>query len=330
MTSKRSRTFVVLVVVVLLLLCGVAAGVFWGVGRAVRCWRPEEGAARPSWSARLLVSGGRDRCYYLYVPPGYDPAQPAPVVVSYHGFSSNPESHALITGWHELADQDGFLVAYPQGTSFPQRWNAGASWGEPGVDDVQFTVDLLEHLASVAVLDHSRIYVNGFSNGGGMTVALGCDAADQIAAMGTVAGAVVGIADCDPSRPVPLMAFHGTADPIVPYAGGDLPRHAIRKGATVVGVPNYFVGAQEWVSAWAEGNGCQPAPEIVPPQGDVRGKIYTGCDENADVILYTIEEGGHTWPGGWPIPAVGKTSTDIDATEEMWRFFQTYRLEDRP
>ena len=163
-----------------------------------------------------------------------------------------------------------------------------------------------------------------------MTVALGCDAADQIAAIGTVAGAVVGIADCDPSRPVPLMAFHGTADPIVPYAGGDLPRHAIRKGAAVVGAPNYFVGAQEWVGGWAEGNGCRPAPEIMPPQGDVRGRKYTECDESADVILYTIEDGGHTWPGGWPIPAVGKTSTDIDATREMWRFFQTHRIDDRP
>ncbi len=330
MTPRRRRVILIIVVTALLLLCAVAAGFYWGVGPALRCVLPAEGPVRPGWSARSVPSGGRDRCYYLFVPSEYDPDVPVPLVLSFHGFLSNPESHALITGWHELAEQEGFLAVYPQATQFPHRWNAGADWGDQGIDDVQFTLDLIADLSSSAALDHSRIYVNGFSNGGGMTVALGCDAADQIAAMGTVAGAVVGIADCAPSRPVPLMAFHGTADPIVPYTGGDLPRHAIRKGATVIGVPNYFVGAQEWVTGWAEGNGCQPAPEIMPPQGDVRGKIYTGCDENADVILYTIEDGGHTWPGGWPIPAVGKTSTDIDATEEMWRFFQTHRLEDRP
>jgi polyhydroxybutyrate depolymerase len=104
----------------------------------------------------------------------------------------------------------------------------------------------------------------------------------------------------------------------------------LRWGAGVVDAPIYFVGAEDWVSIWATGNGCDPTLEVIPPQGDTRGIRYNRCDEDAEVILYTIEDGGHTWPGGWPIPGVGKTSSDIDATEEMWRFFQRYQLDEQP
>lgn len=90
------------------------------------------------------------------------------------------------------------------------------------------------------------------------------------------------------------------------------------------------MGAEDWVAAWAEGNGCDPTPEVIPSQGDTSGVRYVGCDEDAAVILYTIDGGGHTWPSGWSIPGVGKTSQDIDATAELWQFFQAYRLEDQP
>jgi polyhydroxybutyrate depolymerase len=258
------------------------------------------------------------------------------VVVSLHGFLSNPDSQAWISGWHELAEREGFLVVYPQGTSWPQRWNGGASWGAGGINDVQFFRDIMDDLSVVAAVDRSRVYANGFSNGGGMTVRIACEAADMVAAIGTVAGAVVEIEECRPSRPVPAMVFHGTADPIVPYAGRDMRGRMLREGAELTRAPTYFVGVEAWVAIWAEGNGCDLTPEVIPLQGDVRGIRYNGCDvvaggdQTADVILYTIKDGGHTWPGGAPIPGLGKTSTDIDATEEMWRFFQTYRLENQP
>ena len=127
---------------------------------------------------------------------------------------------------------------------------------------------------------------------------------------------------------MPVMAFHGTADPIVPYEGGVLHPSPLAWAAGLVSAPTYFVGAEDWVATWAEGNDCDPSPEGIAPHGDVRGVRYTGCDQGAEVILYTIEDGGHTWPGGLPIPGLGKTSRDIDATEELWRFFQQYRLED--
>jgi polyhydroxybutyrate depolymerase len=330
MTGKHKRVLLIGVLATLFLLVAVFVGTYWMVGPAVRCELPDQAAAEPGWAARTLVSGGLERCYYIYTPPGYNAAQPQPVVFSFHGFLSNPESQALISGWHKLAAREGFLLVYPQGQKFPQRWDAGAPWGDPNVDDVQFFRDMLDDLSSVAAVDPARVYVNGFSNGGGMTVRLGCEAAGQIAAIGTVASAVVSIAECAPSRPLPAMAFHGTADPLVNYEGGVMRGWLLRRAAGVTDAPHYFVGAEEWVAAWAALNGCDPTPEPIPPQGDASGVRYVGCDQDATVVLYTIDGGGHAWPGGWPIPVVGKTSNDIDATEELWTFLQQYRLEDQP
>ena len=327
MSIRRSRIFWAAGLGLLLLLLGaILAATYWAVGPAVRCDLPLGDQVSPGWSARTLVSSNVQRCYYLYVPPGYDPARPPPVVVSFHGFSSNPASQALISGWHRLAEQEGFLVVYPQGTDFPQRWNAGAAWGELDVNDVQFFRDILDDLASVEPVDLSRVYISGFSNGGGMAVRIACEASGEVAAIGSVAGAVVDLRDCNPLRPVPIIAFHGTADPIVPYEGGMLRGSFLHDAAGATRAPNFFVGAEDWVATWAEWNGCDSQQAVISPQGDVRVTRYTGCDQNATVILYTIEGGGHTWPGGWPIPAVGATSREIDATEEQWQFFQRYTL----
>lgn len=330
MTAKRKRAILIVLVVSLFLVAAIVIGTYWMVGPAVRCKLPEQALPREGWTARTLVSGGRQRCYYLYSPPGYAAERPLPVVFSFHGFLSNPESQALITGWHKLAAQEGFRVVYPEGQSFPQRWDSDVAWSDPEVDDVQFFRDMLADLSSVTAVDRARVYVSGFSNGGGMTVRLGCEAADQIAALGTSAAAIVSMDDCRPSRPVPLMAFHGTADPIVNYEGGEMQGWLLRWLAHTTRAPTSFVAAEDWVATWAAGNGCAPTPESIPPQGDASGVRYVGCDEDAAVVFYTIDGGGHAWPGGWPIPGVGKTSKDIDATDEMWEFFQEYRLASQP
>jgi polyhydroxybutyrate depolymerase len=329
MSSRNKRILLIGVLAILLLLAGVIAGVYWMVGPAVRCELPSEASPEAGWTVRTILSGGQERCYFLYSPPGRDPAQPVPAVVSFHGFLSNPESHALITGWHKLAAQEGFLVVYPQGTEFPQRWNAGPGWANTA-DDVQFFRDILVDLSAVVAVDPSRVYVNGFSNGGGMTQRIGCEAAGQVAAIGSVAGAVESMEGCSPSRPVPAMVFHGTDDPVVLYDGGEVQYQPLRWLAAALDASPNFVGAN-WVPAWAELNGCDPTPEPIAAQGDVEGVHYTGCQDGAEVIFYAVGGAGHTWPGGWPIPGgLGKTSKDIDATEELWRFFQGYRLDSQP
>ena len=329
MISKRRRGILTALALIVLFLCLTAAavGLFLTTGPSLQCELLAQGQAQAGWSAHTMFSGGRLRCYHLYVPPGYDPAQPAPLVVSLHGYLLNPNLQAAISGWHDLADREGFIVAYIQGTSYPRRWNAGDTWSAGDVDDVQFFRDLIDDLSTQAEVDRSRVYVNGFSNGGGMSVRIGCDAADAVAAIGSVSGAVVDMAACNPSRPVPAMAFHGTADWILPYEGGLMPMLPLRYAAGLVQAPIYFVGAEEWVATLATFNGCDPAAETLPPRGDVQGWRYTGCNQDADVILYTIIDGGHQWPGGGKIPGAGKNTTQINATEEMWRFFQRYRLE---
>ena len=329
MRSRRRRGLLIAFALIVLFLClgAVVVGAFWATGPSLQCEVLAQGQAQAGWSAHRLVSAGRLRCYHLYVPPGYDPAQPAPLVVSLHGYLLNPDVQAAISGWHELADREGFIVAYMQGTSYPRRWNAGDTWSAGEVDDVQFFRDLVDDLSDLVAVDRSRVYANGFSNGGGMSVRIGCDAADAVAAIGSVSGAVVDMSTCNPSRPVPVMAFHGTADWILPYDGGLMPSVLLRYAADLVKAPSYFVGAEQWVAILADLNGCDHTAETLPPQGDVQGRRYTGCEQGAEVILYTIDHGGHQWPGGGTIPGAGKNTMQIDATEDLWRFFQRYRLE---
>ncbi len=145
---------------------------------------------------------------------------------------------------------------------------------------------------------------------------LACQLSDEIAAIGTVAGAYTEFpGGCQPTRPVPVIAFHGITDPIVPYNGN-------------AGI--HFPAIKDWVVSWATRDQCSLVPEpIAGTVGDVSGIKYTGCADNAEVDFYTISDGGHTWPGA---PAVlslilGKTTQDIDATATMWQFFKTHPMQ---
>lgn len=266
-----------------------------------------------------LVSSSERRRYLLYVPESLDPTQPAPLVISMHGFAEWPAHQRDISRWNALADEHGIIVVYPMGTGFPLRWR---THGAPGTEadraiDVAFISGLIDALASDYAIDPARIYVNGLSNGGGMSFAVACDLADRIAAFGSVSGAYMLAWDaCQPSRPVPAIIFHGTADEIVPYEGG--PSHAFD-------LP--FPTIPAWVETLAQRNGCTAA-EALPTTGDVRGVACTGCA--ADVVFYTVDGGGHAWPGGgWmPEAIVGHITQDIDATRVMWAFFEQHPLRD--
>lgn len=260
-----------------------------------------------------LVSGGEKRVYLLYVPRSYNPATPAPLVLSLHGFAGWPAHQQEVTRWDELAEQHGFIVAYPCGTRFPLRWRAYADSGQ----DVGFLTDLIDKLAGEYNIDPARIYVNGISNGGGMTARLACELSGRIAAIGMVSGAfLTAPQDCRPARPVPAILFHGTADPIVPFQGG-------RSGP----FDRPFPAIRDWVAALAQSYGCDEPPLELPASGQVSGLRYTGC--KADVDFYIIEGGGHAWPGGKAMPVwiSGHTSQEIDATRVMWDFFVAHPLD---
>ena len=265
-----------------------------------------------------LESNGETRRYLLYVPESYDASVPTPLVICIHGFAQWPAHQLQISGWTALADQHGFIVVCPMGTGFPLRWRA---YGPPGSEndpmlEVNFISALIDQLSRQYNIDPAHIYANGLSNGGGMSFALACMLSERIAAVGMVGGAyLLPWEQCHPARSVPAVVFHGTADPIVPYQGGPSGRFDLP-----------FPAIPEWVDGLARHNGCTEETIALPASGEVSGVQYSDCA--AEVVFYTIADGGHSWPGGEPIPEwiAGHTTMDIDATQVMWEFFTQHPL----
>lgn len=270
-------------------------------------------APAPGLTEHTFEHDGVTRSYLLYAPASLDSTQPAPVVFSLHGFASNARHQVLLTGWNDVADEHGFLVVYPQGLGALPRWDAGlpAMPAADGTGDTGFLTALAASLSETLCVDPARIYVNGLSNGGGMTYRLACDASDVFAAFGGVAGAYSGRALCEPSRPIPMLFFHGTADLIVPFDGGN-------------GMP----AIAPFVEALARHNGCDPQPAPIASVGSVSGWQYLHCEADASVALYIIDGGGHTWPGGWDGRdfLLGTTTQEVSASAILWDFYEAHPL----
>lgn len=265
-----------------------------------------------------IVSTGQKREYLLYVPKSYDRTTLTPLVISLHGGAMWPAAQKESSRWNELADEHGFIVVYPSGEvgDGPRAWNVHP--GKGLASDVRYISDLIDTLSAAYNVDPSRIYANGLSNGGGMSFVLSCTLSDRIAAVGTVVAAqTLPFSWCKDSTPVPMIAFYGTADPVVPYNGGD----------TWV-TPRPFPRATTWAADWARRNRCGANPTDSVIAVDVVRREYSDCARDATVVLYTILGGGHTWPGGKGMPdwILGPTTHSIDATREMWDFFRKHPL----
>jgi polyhydroxybutyrate depolymerase len=235
-----------------------------------------------------------------------------------------------MTGWEDVADRETFLVVFPHGSSFPLRWNVSPAARIEHIDDVQLISDLLADLSGIATIDPDRVYVTGFSNGGTMAAMIACELADQVAAVGMVSGK--GEDDpksCNPTRPVPVIAFFGTADPLA-----DINEYPLWFYKMVNVDPDERYREDLPVSVWLEGwgarNGCDPAPKAIAPQGDASGIRYDGCIADAEVVVYHIEGGGHTWPGGSNLPIFGKASEALNASQVMWDFFEKHPMIGEP
>jgi len=294
---------------------------------APHAWRraPEHGAAGDS--THTLVVDGRTRTYLAHVPPGYDGHTPLPVVLIFHGGLSNAAVTVRFTGLSEKADQARFLAVYPSGTGRLARaltWNAGDCCGyaeREHVDDVAFVRALLDDLTTHFAVDATRIYATGISNGGMMAHRLGAELADRIAAIAPVSGPLE-LATIHPSRPVSVMHFHGTADPFAPFHGGT----GDKSLASID-----FRSARDSVGAWVRADACPEKPQVTPvapAPGDptrVHRETFGPCKDGADVVLYVIEGGGHTWPGRDPrVRFLGASTASISANDLMWEFFEQH------
>lgn len=269
------------------------------------------------------------RGYWLYWPDRHQGAKSMPLVLALHGGGRDGESMARLCGLNEKADEAGFLVVYPNGTGQNPiflTWNAGRCCGYAeykNIDDIEFIEKVLNDVEKNYPVDRSRIYVTGISNGAMMAYRLAARLPHRIAAVAAVAGSL----ETDSFSikwPVPIMHFHGTQDEFVPYRGGHGPRSISRV---------HFNSVKDTIDTWIWINGANKEPETteLPDKADdgtrVVRHVYRASKTRADVILYEIRGGGHTWPGR-PIgeQILGSATQDISANDLMWEFFKKYQV----
>jgi len=266
---------------------------------------------------------GATREYRLYTPRAATGAARLPLLILLHGGGQTAEQVENMSRMDETAETKGFLVAYPNGTRGRlggATWNAGDCCGVAmvrNVDDVAFISTLISALIAERNADANRVYVTGISNGAMMTYRAGCELSAKVAAIAPVAGTLM--ADCKPSRPVPAIIFHGTADTAVPINGGWNPRSGARRP---------FPPLAKVLQEWLEMGRCVAPPEVEYRNGAATCKDYRQCGAGAEVAVCLIEGGGHSWPGGKPfMPVVlGLPSHDISADDAMWKFFERHPM----
>lgn len=254
-----------------------------------------------------MRSGGVNRSYLLHVPASYDGAHGVPLVLNLHGFGSNGRQQALYSRLPAKADEAGFILVSPDGTGSPLHWTYP---GLGSVDDAAFMRELLDRVESDLCIDARRVFVAGISNGAAFAQIVACAIPDRITAVAAVA-ALVYPQRCKEDAPVAVISFHGTDDPCVPYTGGT------SACGQRLPVPAVEVSAKNW----ATHDGCDIAPAEQRFSPHVRTVAYSRCKDEVAVVLFVIEGGGHTWPGAVDVPRLGTTTHEIDATDEIWQFF---------
>jgi polyhydroxybutyrate depolymerase len=260
---------------------------------------PADGIAADADTSMLLQRqvdvNGTTRKYLLYIPSYYRAGSPLPLVLVFHGGMSTPDYIARKSGMHELAEREGFIVAYPAGIM--GSWNAGAeppfNYAEKNkIDDIGFVRALVAQLSKKYSIDSSQVFAAGFSNGSQFSFRLACDTT-LFAAIGTIASQMVD-ATCRPTQRASVLHIHGTDDQIEPFAGGK----------TAAGEP--IPSTTSVLDFWARVDGC-----MLPRVGKEPGlSQYLGCGSGRHVVLRLVAGGQHAWdqPG-------------MDTSEVIWDFF---------
>ena len=310
-------------------LCGAAA-----VPTANQ--RPAAVASRADVEIEL-THGGRRRSYVLHVPARRG-GSALPVLIAFHGGGGNAPGFRDYAGLNVVADREGFIVAYPNGTGALRNvlltFNAGNNCCGPaqrqGVDDVGFAMAVVDDVARREKIDRSRVYATGHSNGAIMAYRLAAERADAIAAIAPVAGAM-SLDRFAPSRPVSVLHIHSVDDPRALYEGGT--------GPPFPGTDNRVQHApvQAALDSWIRKNGCQARPASAEVRRGKAGSaeathtatrlVYTPCSTGAEVVHWKLTVAGHGWPGGnAPVreQLSGPRTSVINAAEEIWAFVSRF------
>jgi len=277
--------------------------------------------------------GEIERKYTVHIPPGYDVSKPVPLVIMFHGGGGTAAGSMIHTDWASKADQEEFLVAFPEGTApdptqpgnflkNPQTWNDGSGRHHAGMveaNDIGFTGAMLDELLATFAIDSKRIYMTGFSNGASIAYRVGVELQNRVAAVAALGGHLL-LREIELERSISLLSIFGMDDPLNPPEGGEIIFGAVYQQPPI----------EKSVLQWTEALGCVPEPEIIYAHNGIKAVSFAHCRENAEVILYTIEGLGHVWPGGknlLPESWVGKPSDKLKANDVVWEFFEKHPME---
>jgi polyhydroxybutyrate depolymerase len=263
---------------------------------------------QPGDSTRTLKVGDLERNYLLHLPPGLDNLRLVPLVFSFNGGRFSPD---IDTGFNQVSDKNGFLVAYPDRGRLGWNvgtcggWNPSASGGnccttiESPPDDIAFVRQILADLGTIVRIDPKRIYSIGGGEGAMFSYRLACEMSDTFAAIAPVDG-LLWDTPCQPQEPVAVLAENGLNDPFLPYSGG------------VVGECD-SPPVEQSIATWVKLDGCTGSAQV-EKQGTVTYTVYTACRAGSAVEQYTIEGQGYSWPSVYVLP--------ID--QIIWKFFKAH------
>jgi len=257
------------------------------------------------------------REYILYVPASYTGSNAVPLVLNFHGYTSNATEQMWYGDFRPIADTANFIIVHPNGmldATGTTHFNVG--WGGSTIDDVGFTSALLDSISAEYNINAERVYSTGMSNGGFMSYQLACQLSDKIAAIASVTGSMSPATynACNPQHPTPVLEIHGTADGTVAYNGSNFSK-------PIIEVLDYWINFNNSNTTPCVIN----IPDINTSDGStVEQLIYYGGDNDVTVEHFKITGGGHTWSGS----AFGGAGTnyDIDASVEVWKFFSKYDI----
>jgi polyhydroxybutyrate depolymerase len=272
---------------------------------------PTEAALLPGDSTRMLAFGGLSRSYLLHVPASYDGATAVPLVLDFHGYTSNATQQRGISGMVAVSNREGFLLVHPDGIG--HAWNAGLCCPGAAPDDVGFIRAVVAAVAAEGNVDAGRVYATGLSNGGAISQRLACDAADLFAATAPMAFPVPfrPLSQCHPVRPIPVLTFMGLVDVLVRYDGG------------------LFPSAPATFDYWHDLDDCSgTSPDVVVTQGDSRCETYTQCASGVEAGLCSIT--AQTFGGTSVDGHILYLNDDFVLAEVAWAFLSRFRLPAAP
>lgn len=332
MTIMRALASITLPALLLFMLLGFSSSEAFDLSR-IRSRFGRQSSTTPSGLDHCTIDmDGLDRDYYIHLPPQYKSSERLPLVLVLHG---GGKGDALTVegylGFTPLSDRKGFIVVYPNGVD--SYWRDGRGYTHRGknadsIDDVAFISRLIDHLVSSSKADPERIYVTGISNGGMMTLRLGCELSDKLAAIAPIAANMPEnlVNHVRPVSHLPVLLMNGTEDPLVPYNGGNV--HFLRKEMGLV------ASTASTIAFWVRNNGCDPnartgmLPDRNPDDGSrVKVSVFSGRDHRSEVRLYSVQGGGHTLPGS-NVPdrprVIGRKNMDINGAAVIWKFFSRH------